>query len=215
VVLIGTGRAGGSGKTTICVNLAAIWGQDRKVLMIDLDEQGDSSRGYGVHDTGEALASALMGRTGLADAIHATRFGVDVAPAGEALSFVADAVQPDSVSRALAGVQHLNYDVVVIDCGPTLRPLVHAAWSAAPNIRAVVPVDSPKSLQAVARLRHAWEDAGLDLDAMRIALIRHDPRRVLDRELERQAREMYAESKWRGWDRVKPDQIRGTQAAFH
>jgi cellulose biosynthesis protein BcsQ len=114
----------------------------------------------------------------LADAIHPTRFGVDVAPSGEAISFVADAVHLDSVSRALTSVQHLNYDVVVIDCGPTLRPLVHAAWLAAPNIRAVVPVDSPKGLQAVARLRHAWEDAGLDLDAMQIALVRHDDRRV-------------------------------------
>lgn len=191
MVVIGTNRAGGSGKTSVAVNLAALWGQGQKTLVIDLDEQGDASSWLGVEDTGEALADALTGRTGLAGAIHTTACGVDLAPAGEALSYVADRVQLDGVRNALDSVRHRGYGVIVIDCPPSLRRIVHAAWLAGPAVRAVVPVDSPKALRGVARLRHAWEDAGLDARAMRIAVVRHDGRRVLDRALDRKARELY------------------------
>lgn len=213
MVVIGTSRAGGAGKTSLSVNLAALWGQGQRTLLIDLDEQGDASSWLGIQDTGEALADALTGRAGLDMAIRPTECGVDVAPAGEAISFVADRVQPDSVRRALATVKHRGYRTVVIDCAPSLRPIVIAAWLAAPEVHAVVPVDSPKALRAVGRLRHAWEDAGLDAASMKIALIRHDGRRVLDRAVDEQARELYGPAVLE--TRVRESVVMSESAAWH
>jgi chromosome partitioning protein len=190
-VVVASNRGGGVGKTAIAVNLAALWGQGHRTLVIDIDEEGDASAGLGVEDTGEVLAEALLGRTSLEAAIRTSECGVDVAPAGEALSHVADRVRPDAIRRALESVRHRGYHMVVIDCPPALHEIVRAAWLAAPAVQAVVPVDGPKALRGVARLCHAWEDAGLDLEAMRIVLVRHDERRNLDRALERQARGLY------------------------
>jgi chromosome partitioning protein len=208
-----TNRAGGSGKTTLSANLAALWGQGQKTLLIDLDEQGDASSWLGVQDTGEALADALMGRTSLEAAIRTSACGVDVAPAGEALAFVADRVQPDAVQRALATVRSHGYGRVVIDCAPSLRPIVLAAWRVAPAVRAIVPVDSPKALRGVARLHHAWEDAGLDPALMRLVMVRHDGRRVLDRALDQQARELYGAAVVEA--RVRESVIVSESAAWH
>ena len=211
-VILTTNRAGGSGKTSLAINLGALLGQGHRALVIDTDEQGDASAGLGVEDTGEALSEALLGRASLEAAIRTSECGVDVAPAGEALSHIADRVQPDALRRTLESVRHRAYPVVVIDCPPSLRRIVHAAWLAAPEVRAVVPVDGPKALRGVARLRHAWEDAGLDLAAMRIVLVRHDRRRNLDRELERQARGLYGQAVLES--RVRESVIVGESAAW-
>lgn len=211
-VCLTTNRAGGSCKTSVAVNLAALWGQGHRTLLIDIDEQGDASAGLGVEDTGEALADALVGRASFEAAIRTSECGIDVAPAGEALSHVADRVQPDAIRRALESVRHRGYHAVVIDCPPSLRRIVHAAWLAAPEAWAVVPVDGPKGLRGVARLRHAWEDAGLDLEDMRIVLVRHDGRRNLDRELERQARRMYGPAVLES--RIRESVIVGESAAW-
>lgn len=208
-----TNRAGGSGKTTLSANLAALWGQGQRTLLIDLDEQGDASSWLGIQDTGEALADALMGRTSLEAAIRTSACGVDVAPAGEAIAFVADRVQPDAVQRALATVRGHGYERVVIDCAPSLRPIVLAAWRAAPAVRAIVPVDSPKALRGVARLHHAWEDAGLDPALMRLVMVRHDGRRVLDRALDQQARELYGAAVVE--TRVRESVVVSESAAWH
>lgn len=194
MIFVMTNRKGGSGKSTVGVNLAAAWAQGQRTLLLDLDEQGDASSWLGVEDTGEALADALVGRTGLETAIHATESGVDVAPAGEALGYVADTLRPDAVRRAIESVPHRGYRVIVIDCPPNLNSIVVAAWQASSHVRALVPVDGPKALRAVQRLRHAWEDAGLDPRHMRILLTRHDGRRVLDRELARQAVALHGDS---------------------
>lgn len=194
MTVVVSNRKGGSGKTTLAVNLATAWAQGQRTLFVDLDEQGDASTWLGVEDTGEALADALAGRTGLDAAIRTTESGVDVAPAGEALGYVADRLRSDAVRRALESVRHRGYRVVVLDCPPSLSRIVLAAWKAAPEVRALVPIDGPKALRAVGRLRYAWEDAGLDPARMRIVLTRHDGRRVLDRELAHQTVALYGDA---------------------
>lgn len=186
-------RKGGSGKTAIAVNLAALYAQAMPVLLVDLDTQGDASAWLGIHETGESLADALTGRTGLADAIRETEAGVDVAPAGEAIDLVAERVRSDSVRRAIDSVAD-RYGAVVIDCPPALSPLVIAAFRAGPTVRALVPVDGPRALAGVARLRYAWEDAGLGLADLRVVLTRHDRRRVLDRAIADQAADRYGDA---------------------
>ena len=187
-------RKGGSGKTSIAVNLAALYAQAMPVLLLDLDTQGDASAWLGVHDTGEALADALMGRVGLDGVIRETEAGVDVAPAGEAIDHVAERVREDSVRRALASVDGHRYGAIVIDCPPALSPLVTAAFRADREIRVIVPIDGPQALAKAARLRFAWEDAGLDTADMRFVLTRHDGRRVLDRAIAEQTADRYGDA---------------------
>ena len=181
---------GGSGKTSLAVNVAAAYGQGQPTLLIDLDPQADASAAMGINDdTGEALADALMGRVSLDAAIRTTEWGVDVAPGGEAVGRVIDSVSPDAVRTAIASVRSRRYRVIVIDCPPALSRLVLAAWRAAPDAITVLPVDNPSALRAVRRFRGAWGDAGLDPSRLRVVLTRFDERRVIDKKLAEEARE--------------------------
>ena len=181
---------GGSGKTSLAVNVAAAYGQGQPTLLIDLDPQADASAAMGINDdTGEALADALMGRVRLDAAIRTTEWGVDVAPGGEAVGRIVDSVSPDAVRTAIASVRSRRYRVIVIDCPPALSRLVLAAWRAAPDAITVLPVDNPSALRAVRRFRAAWGEAGLDPSRLRVVLTRFDERRVIDRKLAEEARE--------------------------
>ena len=181
---------GGSGKTSLAVNVAAAYGQGQPTLLIDLDPQADASAAMGINDdTGEALANALMGRVRLDAAIRTTEWGVDVAPGGEAVGRIVDSVSPDAVRTAIASVRSRRYRVIVIDCPPALSRLVLAAWRAAPDAITVLPVDNPSALRAVRRFRGAWGDAGLDPSRLRVVLTRFDERRVIDKKLAEEARE--------------------------
>lgn len=193
-MLIATNRKGGVGKTTIASNIASIYGQDRRVLLLDFDPQGDASACLGVDSTGEDLAAVLTGRGVLEAAVVPTPWNVDVAPGGEALGYVSDSVSPGAVARLVDSARDLRYEQILIDCPPGLNSLVAATWNAVPTAVAIVPVDGMKALRAVNRMRNAWMDYGLDPARMRVVLSRHDGRRILDREVERQARLLYGDA---------------------
>jgi chromosome partitioning protein len=117
---------GGTGKTTTAVNLsAALAARGTRVLLIDLDPQGNASTYVGAPDDGRDMLAVFSGERRLVDIVRETTFGVDLAPAGEWLA---------GAERVLAGelgaemvfkeaVQQLpteRWDLVVIDCPPSL-----------------------------------------------------------------------------------------------
>lgn len=191
LTVLSTIRKGGAGKSAIAANLAAIWAQGQPTLLIDLDTQGDASTWLDVQGTGEALSDALAGRRSLESAIRTAACGVDVAVGGEALGYVAETLQPDAVARAIGSVRDRGYRVVVIDCPPSLGRIVLAAWRASPDAIPLIPVEGPGALRGVTRFGDAWEDAGLERSRLRPLLTRHDPRRVLDRALDKQSRALF------------------------
>ena len=192
MIYVVANRKGGSGKTSISVALAACWagseGAAGSVLLADLDVQATASDHLGVRDSGEALARALEGRAQLEHAIRRTEWGIDLAPAGEAIGRLHQAARPDAVRRVLAPLAR-RYSKIIIDCAPALDAVTCSAWQAANRL--IHPVDGPAALSALGRLHHAWADLRLPEVRRHVVLTRHNARRVLDRALRDEAAALY------------------------
>lgn len=138
---------GGVGKTTTAINLAqALALQDLKVLLVDLDPQGNATQGVGVRlETIKAsIAEMIRDRTVPTDRVIYKGDGLDLIPATPLLSRVEREMfsMTNSELRLAQRLQPLRaqYSTIVIDTPPTLGPLMNSALNAANGL--IVPVDS-------------------------------------------------------------------------
>jgi chromosome partitioning protein len=141
-------QKGGVGKTTTTINLgAAIAETGRKVLLIDFDPQGSASIGLGVqpHDLDISVYNLLMQRDITPDeVIQPTRVpNLDLLPANIDLSaaevqLVQEVAREYTLQRVLDPIVP-NYDVILIDCAPSLGLLTVNALTASNGI--VVPLE--------------------------------------------------------------------------
>ncbi|MEM9384103.1 MAG: ParA family protein [Pseudomonadota bacterium] len=135
-------QKGGVGKTTTSVNLAASLADvGARVLLIDLDAQGNATMGCGIdkHDLDHSVTDVLTREAAAAQAIQRVEeFGFDVMPSNDDLtladvSLLREGGGEDTLAKALAEVSE-RYDFMLIDCPPALSMLTVNALSAATGV---------------------------------------------------------------------------------
>lgn len=139
-------QKGGVGKSTSVVNIAASLGVlDKRVLVIDVDPQGNTTSGFGINKKTAAgtVYDVLIGRTEARDAVQTTEFrNISVLPANISLAGAEfELVMADNrESRLKTAIEPLldAYDYVLIDCPPSLGILTINALVAADGL--VVPM---------------------------------------------------------------------------
>ena len=135
-------QKGGVGKTTTCVNLAAsLAATHRRVLVVDLDPQGNATMGCGIDKSALDLTvcDVLLDDVAAREAIvKPPEGGFDVLPGNQSLTLaevelVTQADREFRLRDALAPVAG-NYDYILVDCPPSLNMLTVNALAAAEGV---------------------------------------------------------------------------------
>lgn len=195
-------QKGGVGKTTTTINLAAALAElDCKVLLIDLDPQGNASTGLGIEleDREFTTYELLLEDLDLADVILETNFdGLHIVPATVDLSsadieLISNEKRSFLLHDALRQTQmdQFEFDFILIDCPPSLNLLTVNAMMAAHSV--LVPLQSEFfALEGLSQLmltiREVRQIGNTDLRIEGVVLTMYDRRNNLSQQVEQDAR---------------------------
>ncbi len=203
-VLAIANQKGGVGKTTTCINLAAsLVATKRRVLLIDLDPQGNATMGSGIdkHALEHSIYDVLIGACDVGTAMQfAEHGGYQLLPANRDLTAAEVALlemqmKESRLRNALAPIRE-NYDYILIDCPPALSMLTVNALVAADGV--IIPMQCEYfALEGLSDLMNSIQRIAQALNpSLKIeGLLRtmYDPRMSLTNDVSTQLKEHFGD----------------------
>lgn len=225
-VIAVTNQKGGVGKTTTTINLsAALVELGKKVLIIDLDPQGNASTGLGIDYEQRNLTvyDVLLAEAAISSAILSTSMeGLDIVPSTVDLSsadieLIKTSNHSTALSRALVEDKTLagNYDFIFVDCPPSLSLLTINAMVVSDSV--LIPLQSEFfALEGLSQLmlsvREVRKSVNTGLRFEGVVLTMFDRRNNLSQQVEKDARENLGELVFKT---VIPRNVRVSEAPSH
>ena len=216
-------QKGGVGKTTTAINLAACLAlSGQKVLIIDIDPQGNASSGLGVNlrENQKGIYELLAGSASLDQVIYPTEIDTlkiipsNVDLAGAEIELVRRDHREKVLSMALNGV-NAEYEFVVIDCPPSLGLLTLNALTVSQSV--LIPMQCEYyALQGLSQLlktlKRIQKSINPDLKVEGILLTMYDNRTLLTSQVENHVKKYFSEFLMKT---IIPRNIRLSEAPSH
>jgi chromosome partitioning protein len=213
-------QKGGVGKTTTAINLgASLAQQGRRVLLLDIDPQGNATSGLGVNgnDQRTTIYEALIGQVELKQAVMATALAnLDLVPSGQRLSgaeveLVGMIARETRLKTCIAPVRD-EYEFILIDGPPSLGLLTVNSLTASDSV--LIPLqceylalEGLTQLIAAIRLVQDHLNPGLRIEGVLLTMF--DARLNLSQQVAQEARKFFAE---RVYKSVIPRNVRLSEA---
>ena len=220
-------QKGGVGKTTTVINLAtALSFHNKKILVIDLDPQGNATTGFGLsnNDNSKSIYDVLNGRSSFEEAVKNTKIdnlkivssnvdlsGLEVETAAESRRAF---LLKDNIVNFINSSKN-EFDYIFIDCPPSLSLLTVMSLVVAKSL--IVPLQAEFfALEGVSQLMKTIERVKVKLNPMLeirgVVLTMFDKRNKLSGEVDREAREFFNE---KVYQTVIPRNVRLSEAQSH